>query len=174
MEAERFNRLECVRRSIEVMTYTLVAITLCVASYMVYNALDGVPQSLSATYYKMGGNGWLFQLLMAVCSFGLLPVWSELSNESWEFLAFLGCGGLLFVGASPLFRLPLERKVHHYSAYVCGASAVAWQLLEGVWVWLVLSFVICGLAYMKWRKFMWWLEMALIMSLLGNLWRIVI
>lgn len=156
------------------MEYTLIGLTVCLVSYLVYFLKDGVPKSLSATYYMLGNNGWLFQLLMATLCFGLLPIWSSVSNDAWMFLCFLSCGGLLFVGASPLFRLPLEGKVHHYSAYVCGGSAVVWQLLEGAWVWLVLSFVICGLAYMKWRKFMWWLEMALMMSLLGNLWRIVI
>lgn len=151
------------------MMYTLIAITLCLTSYIVYTAWDGVPHSLSATYYMLGKNGWLFQMLIFALSFGLLPVWSSVSEDAWVFLCFLSCGGLLFVGASPLFRLPFEGKVHNCSAYVCGGSAVVWQLLEGAWVWLVLSFVICGLMYLKWRKFVWWLEMALILSLIGNL-----
>ena len=151
------------------MEHSLIILTVCLVLYLAYVVKDGVPKSLSATYYQLGKAGWLFQLLMLLLSFGLFPIWSELSDDSWEFLCFLGCGGLLLVGASPLFKLPLESEVHHYSAYVCGGSAVLWQLLEGAWVWLVLCFALCALAYLKWRKFMWWLEVALMMSLLGNL-----
>ena len=151
------------------MIEMLIVLTVCLVSYLAYFLKVGVPQSLSATYYMLEKNGWLFQMLMFALSFGLLPVWSSVSDDAWMFLCFLSCGGLLFVGASPLFRLPLEGKVHHISAYVCGGSAVLWQLLEGAWVWLVISFALCVLAYLKWRKFMWWLEVALMASLLGNL-----
>lgn len=155
------------------MIEMLIVLTVCLVSYLAYFLKDGVPQSLSATYYMLGKNGWLFQMLMFALSFGLLPVWSSVSEDSWMFLCFLSCGGLLLVGASPLFKLPLESEVHHYSAYVCGASIILWQILEGLWDWVLLSAVICLVGYIRYGKLTWWVECMLMLSLVGNLFRML-
>ena len=155
------------------MEHSLIILTVCLVLYLAYVVKGGVPKSLSATYYQLGNAGWLFQLLMLLLSFGLFPIWSELSDDSWEFLCFLGCGGLLLVGASPLFKLPLESEVHHYSAYVCGASIILWQILEGLWDWVLLSAVICLVGYIRYGKLTWWAECMLMLSLVGNLFRML-
>ena len=155
------------------MEITLISLSVCIAAYVAYIVKDGIPQSLSATYYQLGGDGWLFQMLMCLCAFGLLPVWLEVSDDAWSFLPFLGCGSLLFVAASPCFRLPLDGSVHYGSAIVCGVSVVLWQLLEGLWDWLLFTSLIGWMGYLRYSKYMWWLECVLVSSLIGNLLRLV-
>ena len=60
----------------------------------------GVSWSLSDTYYqlkKRNRPAWLFQAAMVVPAMLLIPVWIDCSNESFQFLAFLACGGLMWV-----------------------------------------------------------------------------
>ena len=156
------------------MQYTLIILSIFLIAYMLYAVKDGVPQSLSATYYRFVWHGWLFQLLMAVLGFGLLPMWAELSPDALQFLCFLACGSLVFVGVSPLFKLPFEGKVHTVSAVVCGVCIVLWQLLMGMWEWLSLSALLCFVGYLCYGKHTWWLECMLMLSLLGNLWKLVL
>ena len=62
----------------------------------------GVPWSLSDTYYqlkKRNRPAWLFQIAMIVPAMLLMPVWIECSSENLQCLAFLACGGLMFVDA---------------------------------------------------------------------------
>lgn len=79
-------------------------------SYTLFS-IKMMPISLSDTYYqleKVGKPKWLFQLCMFLASALLLPCWLVISPENIQFLAFLGCGGLLFVSVAPAFKLPLE------------------------------------------------------------------
>lgn len=76
----------------------------------------GVPWSLSDTYYqlkKRNRPAWLFQAAMAVPAMLLMPVWIECSSENLQCLAFLACGGLMFVGTAPLFKEEFQSKVHY-------------------------------------------------------------
>ena len=107
----------------------------------------GVPTSISESYYlmpkKYGGpffNG--FCLLAAV---PLLVFWLDLSPEKWQFLVFLSCAPLTFVGAAGAFKeIDLTGKVHFVSA---GASALFSQL----WIvlntrWWIASLILLALA----------------------------
>lgn len=158
------------------MLFALIVCTLVAVAYIVYTMVEahGIPESLSATYYQLGGRGWLFQAVMAGTGVLLLPVWLELTGEGRQWMAFLACGGLVFVGSAPCFRLELEGIVHYSAAVVCCACAVLWQMCEGLWdVTLFFGYVGFMLTLLWKDKYMWWLECAVIGSLFCNLFRII-
>lgn len=120
----------------------------------------GVPDSLSATYYELGDDGWLFQVVMVSVGMVLLPVWLEACGGRYECLPFLSCAGLVFTGVAPAFRLKLEGLVHYSAAVVCCVCAVGWLLLVGEWPTVLWWGVIGWMCWLQWGHYMWWLECA--------------
>ena len=156
----------------------MIALAFCILVTVCYLCLSawvtrGVPESLSATYYTLGSNGWLFQLVMMCIGFTLLPVWLELSDVRYQWMAFISCGSLVFVGSAPSFRLPLQGAVHYASAVLCCVCAVVWQVLVGLWDVTLFFAVLGGMLTLQFGNYMWWLEVSVIASLYGNLWRIL-
>src|SRR5574344_2395414 len=75
----------------------------------------GTPEMVSSTYYQGGGIWftvvmWIVGISMMICTLG--------SGIGIQALAFLGCGGLMFVGAAPKFLDDDERSVHKGGAIV--------------------------------------------------------
>lgn len=129
----------------------------------------GIPKSISATYYLLGKYGWLFQFALALTAFTALPVLIDASSEETEFLAFLSCGGLLFVSAAPLFRLKFEGAVHYGSALVCCISLVLWQVFNTSWIVPLVTFSLVLIPILIGKKYTWWLEVATISSAYASL-----
>ena len=129
----------------------------------------GIPKSISATYYLLGRNGWLFQFALALTAFTALPVLIDASSEDTEFLAFFACGGLLFVSAAPLFKLKFEGAVHYGSAFVCCISLVLWQVFNTSWIVPLVSFSLVLIPMLIGKKYTWWLEIATIVSTYASL-----
>lgn len=137
--------------------------------YLVYaiSVIKSVPWSISDTYYqleKRGKKKWLFQLAMIVPAMLLLPAWLECSDENIQFLAFLSCGGLMFVGAAPCFKLELDGKVHYAATAICGTSAVLWTCFSGMWYIPLIAILITAGLGIKYRKWMFWIECAAFVS----------
>ena len=137
--------------------------------YLVYaiSVIKSVPWSISDTYYqleKRGKKKWLFQLAMLVPAMLLLPAWLECSDENIQFLAFLACGGLMFVGAAPCFKLELDGKVHYAATAICGTSAVLWTCFSGMWYIPLIAMLIAAGLGLKYRKWMFWIECAALVS----------
>ena len=158
------------------MLFTLIACTVMAVAYIVYTMIEakGIPESLSATYYLIGDNGWLFQAVMMGIGVFLLPVWLELTEMHRQWCVFLACGGLVFVGSAPAFRLELQGAIHYSAAVLCCISAVVWQILEGLWD-VTLFFGFFGfMLTLTWRdRYMWFIECAVIGSLFCNLYRML-
>ena len=152
----------------------LIIVTIISVAYLFFSMKDGVPDSISATYYALGDKGWLCPLVMFLLGTCLLPVWMDASEEGHKYLVFLSCASLWFVAAAPCFRLELEGKVHYSAAVVCCLCAVTWQILEELWD-ITLWFVwIGGMLSLVWRKqWCWWTEWAVTGSLVANLWRVI-
>lgn len=149
----------------------IVLITITTICYLCYSAwvTGGIPESLSSTYYGLKDDGWMFQLLCIGVGFGLLPVWLDACEGEYEFLAFLSCGGLMFVGAAPMFRLKLDGIIHYSAAAVCCVCAIFWLLLSGnfpivLW-WSFLGWML----YLKFGQWCWWLEISVICGILTSL-----
>ena len=154
------------------MTALLVLSTALALALIILSVSEagGVPVSLSSTYYEMGGDGWLFQLLLASAAVSLLPVWLAFSTPGHEWMAFLACASLMFVAAAPAFRLELQGKVHYTAAALCCVCAAWWQIAEGLWdTLLFLSFIALTLVIRDRSKWCWWLECAVTGSVYLNL-----
>ena len=105
----------------------------------------GVPWSLSDTYYqlkKRNRPAWLFQIAMIVPAMLLMPVWIECSSENLQCLAFLACGGLMFVGTAPLFKEEFQSKVHYAGTVIAGLATILWVCLSGMWYLPAVAFPI--------------------------------
>lgn len=124
----------------------------------------GIPQSISDTFYLLGKKGWMFQVALAATAFCVIPSLIDASTENTQFLAFLGCGGLAFVAFAPLFKMELEGKVHFVSAYICCGSLALWQVFNTSWVIPVVCLALVAIPMLKDKKYMWWLEIATIVS----------
>lgn len=139
-------------------------------SYLIFVvAKFGIPKSISDTYYLLGRCGWLFQLALGLTAFTAVPVIIDASSDSTQFLAFLGCAGLAFVAAAPLFKMELEGKVHYVSAAICCVGLVLWQVFNACWVVPIVCFLAVLIPMLEDNKYMWWLEIATIVSTYANL-----
>lgn len=133
-----------------------------------------VPQSISSIYYKLGKYGWIFQLMLALVSIVLLPLWVSVSTERLQFLCFLACGSLLIISAAPCFKQSFEGKIHYGAAILCCTSAILWQLTMGLWD-ILLWFMVVSLMLSLQMKDKWcfWLECATAGSLLASLYCLI-
>lgn len=142
--------------------------------YLIYCLKTGIPESLSSTYYKIS-KPRAFQLTMFIVGLGLLCVWVSFSEEFTQFLAFLSCAGVLFVGAAPSFKQELEGRIHYSSAIICCVCAVLWQIIEGLWdVTLWFAWMGLMLSLTDRNKWCFWLELSVIGSVYFNLLRLMI
>lgn len=124
----------------------------------------GIPKSISDTYYLLGKMGWLFQVTLFSVAFLVVPTLIDKSSENTQFLAFLACAGLAFVAAAPLFKMELEGRVHYVSAAICCVGLVLWQVFNACWITPLLCFLAVLIPMVKDKKYMWWLEIATIVS----------
>lgn len=83
----------------------------------------GLPDCISAYYYELGK---VFSILMALMAFCLLYVMLDVTPEDRQFLAFLACGGILFVGVAPNYKEDVESSVHKTAAVISGVCSVLW------------------------------------------------
>lgn len=116
----------------------LIASFLSLTVYLIYAVrVCGIPASVSDTYYillRKRRPAWLFQLAMILTGGLLLPEWLEATPENIQFLAFLTCGALIFVGATPLFKETEQRVIHITATVISGLSTLAWEVASGYWV----------------------------------------
>lgn len=128
-----------------------------------------IPESISETYYLLN-RGWLFQMVMFVVGFSLMPVWLEISSDAYKFLVFISCASICFIGAAPALKIKFESQIHYTCAVLCGACSFAWQILEGMWdTQLFFGFLgLCGIIKQP-KNYTWWIEIAIIFSLFANL-----
>lgn len=124
-----------------------------------------IPESLSSTYYLLGSRGWLFQMYIAFLTIALFPVWFSVTGESLKFLSFLACSALIFVSSAPQFRLRVDGIVHYGAAAIGGLCAVLWLLLtDNSWS-LVMSTPLLVPIFLLPKKYMLFLEIAIIFAL---------
>ena len=114
----------------------------------------GVPASISDSYYVLGDNTLLSSLFTWFCWLTggfLLTVWLD---GGGGLLAFLACGGLMFVGTAPLFKSH-QKTMHFGSAIVCFVSAYAWLFINDLILAVISVGVLVAFYFVKKRTF-WW------------------
>ena len=116
---------------------TLLAFV-CILSYTLAVCLKfkGIPNSISATFYKLE-HPYLFCATMWITAGFLMPAILDISKPGTEWMAFLGCAGMLMVGAAPNFIDDLEGNVHTAGAVLCLAGSQLWVAFNCPWVLLL-------------------------------------
>lgn len=131
------------------MTTALTILSaLCITAYTaaVCIKIKGIPSSISATFYKLRYKAW-FTITMFLTAGLLMPVILVITPEDYQFVAFLACIGMMFVGVAPNFREGIDKKVHTTGAVLCILFSQVWVLLTCPWILLVW---IAYLAYTVW------------------------
>lgn len=142
----------------------LIGVGLFVSYVVTAIRLWGVPPSLSQTFYLLGGKpkGYGFTAAMWATCFLVDPLWFSVSEEWTTFSVFLSVGGLMLVGAAPMFK-DSDRRWHSAFALGCAIFALLWQILNGQY-WETIAFVAIFFALAKATRTMracgtFWLEM---------------
>lgn len=127
---------------------SIIAALLFVVMLIVVIKKCGIPEMVSSIYYLLGKSGWVFQVVMV--SVGMLMLMCLLDCEKGvQCLAFLACGGLMFVGAAPRF-MNEDRGVHKAAATICAMAGIGWCLSANfiMTIAAIVAYVI-GIAYIK-------------------------
>ena len=99
----------------------------------------GIPDMVSDVYYQLqnyAGSevigdkrkrnyGWVFTLVMFASALLMLVSLLD-SGKGIQFLAFLGCAGLMFVGFVPRYLDRAEHIVHKSAAITAAIGCVGW------------------------------------------------
>ena len=99
----------------------------------------GVPAMVSDVYYQLHGctgsevigdkekrnYGWVFTLVMFASALLMLVSLLD-SGKGIQFLAFLGCGGLMFVGFVPRYLDNTDHAIHKTAAITAAIGCVGW------------------------------------------------
>lgn len=120
---------------------------LLLAGFLLLAAMRfGVPTMVSDVYYQLQGctgsevigdkrkqnYGWVFTAVMAASAILMLIPLLD-SGKGIQFLAFLGCAGLMFVGVAPNYLDADAYSIHKTGALVAAAGCVSW-CLSAYWV----------------------------------------
>lgn len=101
----------------------LYALTLLLIA--LYSRNMGRPTMISEIYYGMG-RSWLMPVTLVALALSFLPIMLDIGGQQW--LAFLTCMGLAFVGASPAYLSEGERPVHKGAAIISALAGTLWCL----------------------------------------------
>lgn len=99
----------------------------------------GVPEMVSDVYYQLQNctgsevigdknkrnYGWVFTAVMVTCAI-LMMVCMLDTGKGIQCLAFIGCAGLLFVGAAPNYLDADAYPIHKGGALVAAVGCVCW------------------------------------------------
>lgn len=99
----------------------LYAVTLLLIA--LYSRNMGRPTMISEIYYGMG-RSLLIPCLLVALALSFLPIMLDLGGQQW--LAFLTCMGLAFVGAAPAYLSQGERSVHKGAAILAAVAGTLW------------------------------------------------
>lgn len=127
---------------------SIIAALLFVVMLFVVIKKCGIPKMVSSFYYLLGKRGWVFQVVMMAV--GMLMMMCLLDcGKGVQCLAFLACGGLMFVGAAPRF-MGEDRGVHKAAATICAMAGISWCLSANfiMTIAAIVAYVI-GIAYIK-------------------------
>lgn len=99
----------------------LYALTLLLIA--LYSRNMGRPTMISEIYYGTGRSLVMPATLVAL-ALSFLPTMLDLGGQQW--LAFLTCMGLAFVGAAPAYLSQGERSVHKGAAILAAVAGTLW------------------------------------------------
>lgn len=137
---------------------------------------EEIPYSISATFYTLEQK-WLFSFCICTSAILMLPAILEITEESYQFLGFLSCIGMVMTGIAPHFKEGIERKIHITGAIMCITLSQIWVMLTCPLVLLVWGIYIVYTSvymYFKWKdnfidsfirtRPLFWVEIAALVS----------
>lgn len=117
------------------ITLLTISFIICIGYAIAVQLLYKVA-SISESYYyleqKKKGIGKLFLAWTVITAFTLLPVWLEVSDDSYQFIAFLSVASLMAVGCVPDYQLEHRWQHPMFTAFTA-ILAMAWGFLAGLW-----------------------------------------
>lgn len=118
--------------------YLMIISMLIIATYTVAVCVKqkGVPYSISATFYKLDHPYWFMAIMWLTVGL-LMPAVLEVSKPGTEWLAFLACAGMFFIGAAPNFKDSFEGSIHEIGAILCLVGSQAWVAGNCPWCLMV-------------------------------------
>ena len=119
------------------MSYTILIALILFVIYNIFVILKyDIPTSLSETAYMLGKYYWVFTGLCISTVALVMPCWFDIGSHDWDFLKFLSMIGLLFTGASPMFKKQLDKPIHFTSAIITCVCLLTWLGLNNHW-WIL-------------------------------------
>lgn len=143
------------------MWYLAFISFLLLGGYLLLMALRfGIPNMVSDTYYQLQGctgseiapfkqprnMGWIFSLIMVAVAFLMLICLLD-TGMGIQFLAFLGCAGLCFVGFAPNYCDRDAYPIHKTAAIIAAVGSVGWCMSVSFIPTLVILTAYLGYAY---------------------------
>lgn len=148
--------------------YVPIIIFVIYISWVIY--LNGVPSSISDSYYVLGKkNRQLSDLFTLFCWFVSIPLlvyWIDLRPDDFDLLPFIACSSLVFVGGSPMFKRSFEGRIHKVSAILCSVSTYIWLVCYSNTLLVTFSAITLILTYIFVESNrLFWLEMIAFVTL---------
>lgn len=130
----------------------------------------GIPESISATYYKTEKK-WIFPAAISLTGLSALVPLLNNTPETYQFVAFFIVAATLFVASAPAFREEMIGQVHAVAASVLGVCALSWLILTTGCPWIAI--VGLCIAILDHKHFLFWVEAGLLYNLLADLIKII-
>ena len=134
------------------MWYLAFISLLLLGGYLLLMALRfGIPNMVSDTYYQLHPTtgseiapfrkprnmGWIFSLIMVAVAFLMLISLLD-TGMGIQFLAFLGCAGLCFVGFAPNYCDHDAYSVHKTAAIIAAVGSIGWCMSVSIFPTIVI------------------------------------
>lgn len=141
----------------------LYALTLLLIA--LYSRNMGRPTMISEIYYGMG-RSWLMPVTLVALALSFLPTMLDLGGQQW--LAFLTCMGLAFVGAAPAYLSEGERSVHKGAAILAAVAGTLWCMTMEPCVVAVASLMAIIATLTDRRCWLFWCEICTMTAVLAT------
>lgn len=141
----------------------LYALTLLLIA--LYSKNIGRPTMISEIYYGTG-RSLLLPCLLVALALSFLPVMLDLGGQQW--LAFLTCMGLAFVGAAPAYLSQCERSVHKGAAILAAVAGTIWCLTMEPCVVTVAALMAIIATLTDRRCWLFWCEVCALSSVVAT------
>ena len=130
-----------------------------------YSRNMGRPTMISEIYYGTGRSLMLPCLLVAL-ALSFLPTMLDLGGQQW--LAFLTCMGLAFVGAAPAYLSDGEHAVHKGAAILAAIAGTLWCLTMETCVVAVAALIAAIASLADRRCWLFWCEICAMTAVLAT------
>ena len=139
----------------------LLLYALTLLNIALYSRNMGRPTMISEIYYGTG-RSLLMPCLLVALALSFLPTMLDLGGQQW--LAFLTCVGLAFVGAAPAYLSEGERPVHKGASIMSALSGTLWCLTMEPWVVAVAAIIAVIASLADRRCWLFWCEVCAMSS----------